>query len=277
MSLNQAFPGNHYQQSLLRHFAEHYHSDERVLAVLIYGSLGRGAEDAFSDFDIAVVIHNDVEIDIPYEIEQIQKSYTAIGEPTFFTESAGASGFLVMESLTCFDISYFKLDAMHPTLLAGFHLLTGALEREIILDKARANDRAPLANSIQIHKALWHLITVDRYLQRKHFWRALESLESARTTLMDIFATTHGGRRAHQIFEEQTTVAMREIFGRTLPHYVPDSVSASLRSSGGALNAALDILEYHLAALSNGEGTLGDGERALIQRLRARQVIRDGS
>jgi len=173
------------------------------------------------------------------------------------------------------DISYFTLNATHPTLLAGFRALTGTLEREMILDKARANDRAPLLLNQHLHKALWHLLAVDKYLQRKHFWRTLESLESARTTLLDIYAVTHGGRRAHQIFEENADMEMRVRFGRTLPQYFPELVSASLLSAGNVLTATLDIIEHHLEKLSASQAELGNGERELIHRLRARQAIRD--
>lgn len=275
MATLQIVPGTPYHQHLLRIFVAQYEQDERVLAIVVYGSLGRGAEDEYSDLDIGVILADDARIEVSHEIAQLSEAYTLAEERPCFTEVAGDSGFIVLPSLMSLDISYFTLDATHPTIVGGFIALTGSLEKEVILEKARARDREPLSLQQYLHKALWHLLTVDKYLQRQHFWRALESLESARTTLFDVYAVTHGGRRAHQIFEEQATLEMREKFGQTLPQYVPNSVRASLQAAGQALRALLDVLENHLETLSNKQATLGDGELALILRLQERQTTRD--
>ena len=49
------YPGTPEHQALLRAIAEQYADDDRVLAVSVFGSLGRGTWDQYSDLDLDVV------------------------------------------------------------------------------------------------------------------------------------------------------------------------------------------------------------------------------
>ena len=62
------------------------------------------------------------------------------------------------------------------------------------------------------------------------------------------------------------------MLGRTLPAYFPTSPEQTVASLSDALLAVLDLLEFHLAELGNGQLQLGAGERELVVRLRARQA-----
>ncbi|NTV36033.1 MAG: nucleotidyltransferase domain-containing protein, partial [Anaerolineaceae bacterium] len=50
-SLNE-LPGTLQHQSILRCIASHYENDPRILAVSVFGSLGRGNWDRYSDIDM---------------------------------------------------------------------------------------------------------------------------------------------------------------------------------------------------------------------------------
>ena len=52
-------PGTPQHQSLLRTIVAHYDQDPRILAIVVFGSQGRGNWDGLSDIDLDVVIAND--------------------------------------------------------------------------------------------------------------------------------------------------------------------------------------------------------------------------
>jgi predicted nucleotidyltransferase len=62
------YPGGPEHQRLLRAIAEHYADDDRLLAVTVFGSVGRGTWDEFSDLDLDVVIADEVTLDVVDEV-----------------------------------------------------------------------------------------------------------------------------------------------------------------------------------------------------------------
>jgi predicted nucleotidyltransferase len=58
MSTLNDYPGMLQHQALLRSIVSFYEDDPRILAVAIFGSLGRGSWDCYSDLDLDVVIAN---------------------------------------------------------------------------------------------------------------------------------------------------------------------------------------------------------------------------
>lgn len=59
-----AYPGTAQQQRVLQAVADFYHNDQRICAVGLFGSLGRGNGDEFSDLDLDVVIVDQVQIGV---------------------------------------------------------------------------------------------------------------------------------------------------------------------------------------------------------------------
>ena len=263
-------PGSARHQSLLRAIAACYEHDDRILALLIFGSLGRGNWDEYSDLDLEVVVRDNVQIDIPGELDRVSTALAEHGEQTLFIEVAGEDGYLVLESLTGIALSYHPVQAMSPYVLEGWRVLIGSLDAATIRSAASANDRTELTLSLQVHRALWLALGVDIIVQRRQFWRALHGLERLRSALLEIFAASHGGKRTYQVFEEQASAELKSKFGRTFPQYFPDSPADNARSLGNALLALLQLIEHDLDQLSNGQVQLGPGERDFIVRLRAR-------
>jgi len=46
------YPGTPQHQTLLHSIVSYYENDPRILAVVIFGSLGRGTWDCYSDLDL---------------------------------------------------------------------------------------------------------------------------------------------------------------------------------------------------------------------------------
>ncbi len=52
-TIKHDFAGTPAQQVLQRAIVDHYTGDPRILAVAVFGSLGRGSWDAYSDVDLS--------------------------------------------------------------------------------------------------------------------------------------------------------------------------------------------------------------------------------
>jgi predicted nucleotidyltransferase len=104
MATDEFMPGSPQQQSLLRAIASLYPGDDRILALLVFGSLGRGTWDAYSDLDMAVVVRDDVQVDLLDELSRVSGALAEHGERTLFAEAAGDEGYLVLESLKRHDL-----------------------------------------------------------------------------------------------------------------------------------------------------------------------------
>ena len=74
-----ALPGTARHQALLRAVADHYAGDPRVLAVAVFGSLGRGTWDDYSDLDLDVVTTDEARIDPPAELARLCASFARSG------------------------------------------------------------------------------------------------------------------------------------------------------------------------------------------------------
>jgi predicted nucleotidyltransferase len=272
MPPHQLLPGSTRHQHLLQTIAAFYAADDRVLALILYGSLARGGGDAYSDLDLGVIVREGVQVDVGAEIAQLGAALADHGEPILTTEAAGETGYLVPQSLCGIAIDYTDLAKVSPYVLAGCTVLGGTLDLETIRMAAAANDKPQPALSLLVHQALWLALGADVALQRQQFWQAQPRLEAVRRVLLEIFAFSRGGKRSSQVFAEAASAELQAKVGRTLPAYVRGSPVASVESAAAALSALLDLVEHDLPELSNGQVQLGPGERAMIARLRERQA-----
>jgi predicted nucleotidyltransferase len=81
----------HERDALLNHITSVLRADERIGALWLFGSLGRGAGDAVSDLDIWVVVH---EAYLPTLLVDVYAIAALVGEPMFVLEAPynGPSG-----------------------------------------------------------------------------------------------------------------------------------------------------------------------------------------
>jgi predicted nucleotidyltransferase len=261
------------QQALLQTISACYENDDRIRALLIFGSFGQDRGDEYSDLDLEVVMRDDVTINMADEIERVRLALATFDERVLFTEIAGNDGYLVVESLYGIAISYHALKSMSPYVLEGWHVFIGSLDAETVCAVASANLPVEPSLSQHVHRALWLALGVDMIVQRRQFWRALLGLERLRSALAEIFAASRNGKRAYQIFEEQASPELQAKFAPTFPRYFADSPTETVHSLGSALLVLLDLIEHDLDEISNGQAQLGSGERDFISRLRARTML----
>jgi predicted nucleotidyltransferase len=272
MAIDLPLPGHPHQQNLLQAMVTHYAGDDRVLALILYGSLDRGGGDAWSDLDLGVIVRPGVQVDVSAELAQLGAALAEHGDLVLLASDAGDAGYLIPQSLCGIAVDYTELAKVSPYVLDGCTVLGGTLDLATIRKAAAANEKPQPALSLLVDKALWLALGADIPVQRRQFWQALTSLDRMRGTLLDIFAFSRGGKRSSQVFAETASAELQAKFGRTLPAFVPSSPAASTGASAVALSALLDLLEHDLPELSNGQVQLDPGQRELIARLRARQA-----
>ena len=104
----------------------------------------------------------------------------------------------------------------------------------------------------------------DVALQRRRVWITVEVLYRMRRLLLELYARTHQGERAHQAFEATADTALQARLGTTLPQY-------SLVSLQQSLLRVMDVLQSNIGEFSGGELQLADGHHKVLERVRQNQ------
>ncbi|HET9220869.1 MAG TPA: nucleotidyltransferase domain-containing protein [Roseiflexaceae bacterium] len=264
---NAALPGTPQQQRLLRAIAQHYARDPRVRAVVVFGSLGQGTWDQYSDLDLDVVTTDDADLLLSDEIERLTTLLASCDESIACVDPDGEVAVdLMLLSLIGVSLRFHPLHATPPEILGSLHVLAGTLDTAAIRAAGQANQQHALAGQGSgVDQFLRLAVEVDIALQRAQFWRAIQCLQLMRNLALSAYALTHGGARPFYFFQTNAPAELEAILGATLPQH-------SLASAQAAFGAMLDLAEHHLATLTNGMITMSDIQRDLIRAIRARQA-----
>ncbi len=237
-----------------------------MLAVCVFGSLGRGNWDRYSDLDLDVIIADDVAIQIDAELRGLCDALGAAGQPAALIIPDGADeGDIVLESLLELSIRYHSLRTTHPNIVDTLVVLAGRLNRETIRRAGLANrgDTARPLDGIA-DRCIRYALEVDVALRRGRPWMAVELLHRMRGLLMGLYAETHGGDRALQFFEANAEPKLQAELGATLPAYDLASIQA-------AFAQLLDLLENDFERVAAGRVQLSAAQRLILQRVRRRK------
>jgi predicted nucleotidyltransferase len=266
LSDESIYPGNAQQRRVLRVITAFYADDPRVLAVSVFGSLGRGNWDDYSDLDLDIVLADGVQVEPVPELRRLCDTLTASGEHVALIVADGVeAGDVVLESLLGLSIRYHPLATTSPNIVDSLRVLWGRIGEGDIRAAGLSRTAMPPPADELVARCIREALAVDKSLQRGHLWWAVECLQTLRGLLVALFARTHGGGRPLATFHMLASDALQARLGATLPHY-------TLSSAQGALCAALDLLEYDLPAFSADQVTLTPAERALMRHIRERQA-----
>lgn len=266
---SSAYPGTPEHQRLLRAIAQHYAHDDRVLAVIVFGSLGRGTWDEHSDLDLDVVIADGVTLDVQAEARRL---CIAIGEePVVVVPGHADAADVVLASLMELSIRYHPLASTNPNIVETMVVLAGPLAPSVIAEAGRQNQKPPPPGFPDLVGAcIRQAVTADAKLHRENLWLGYLLLHEARDRLLQIVAASHGVRRPYHAIEGILSPELLARLRLTLPH-------DDLPSMRRAFVALLDLLEHDLEVLSAGRARLTEAQRQIVARLRARQVALDPS
>jgi predicted nucleotidyltransferase len=261
------YPGAAEHQHLLRGIAAHYAGDPRVLAVCVFGSLGRGTWDQYSDLDLDVVLADGVVVDAPAEATAL---CVALGEePAVVVRDRDDAADVVLASLMMLSVRYHPLQNTNPNIVDSLVKLAGPLDQAAIVAAGLANRRPPPDLRELVSVCVRHAVTVDLCLHRQHGWVAYQILHEARTVLLRLCAASRGAVRPYHTLDAGVGEDwLRDRFAATLSE-------GTLDATQEAFVALLDLLELNLPLISAGTVDLSPAERDIVRRLRARQAALD--
>lgn len=257
-------PGTPAQQELLRAIVAHYSADPRILAISIFGSIGRGNWDEYSDLDLDVVIADGVTLDEGAELRALCASFAAIGDRALIVLPDEDEGDVVLASLREFSVRYHPLATTKPAILDGLIVLAGSLGAETIRAAALANaEAAPPPLGRLLDECVRLLLGVDTCLRRRKFWRVVQMLQLARGVLLQMFAQAHNHPRPFHAFQTLASPELQARLGATLPGH-------DLESAQEAFERMVTFVEHDLAELTAGRVALTEEQREVIEHMRGR-------
>jgi hypothetical protein len=240
-----------------------------MLAALVFGSLGSGTWDAYSDLDLDVVVVDGVTIDV---MEEVRRLCEALHEhpAVMLVDGRDDEVHVVLESsLMQMSVRYHPLHSTSPNIVDSMLILTGRIEAAAIYAAGSASEKPRAPALAELVSACVRLaVTIDAQLHRRQLWTAYSVLHLAREKLLQVFASSHGAIRPYRAFETSGDQQLKVRFGKTLPQ-------DNLLSVQRALLCLVDLLEHDLSELSAGQISLTDGQHQVLDQLRKRQALLD--
>ncbi len=244
----------------------YYENDQRILAVAVFGSLGRGNWDQYSDVDLDVVIADEVSLNAAEELTRLCPAFEPLDEHcAIIIPDDTDAGDVVFESLLQLSVRYHPLATTHPNIVDTLQVLLSRIDHSAIAAAGMANQQPRESAEEALSVCVRYAAVTDVALQRHNLWDAVEALHAMRFLLMKLYTLTHGGQRPWQFFQAKADPDLQAQLGHTLPQYSLVSVQASLER-------CLDIVEHDLGHLTNGQIQLPDAYRKVLEAVRARQA-----
>lgn len=265
MTTFHPYPGTPRHQKLLQAIVSHYTNDPRILAVIVFGSLGRGNWDPYSDLDLDIIIGDKVQMDVTQELEHMICSFSDVGETAalIIPHSQDAAD-VILASLTELSVRYHILMSTNPNIVESMRILWGRIDEAAIKAAALANRYTETSPGQLLDMCVRYTLETGIALQRQQLWLAIEMEHRIRGLLMQLFAQSHGNPRPIHAFEREADVALQMLLSSTLPQY-------NLLSIQKALFNLLDILENNLEQFAGGQVQLVQTHLRIIQQIRERQ------
>jgi predicted nucleotidyltransferase len=259
----------HITKPLVAAIAAFYANDPRILAVAVFGSLGRGTWDRYSDLDLDVVLADGVQLDVIEELRALCASFASLGERALIIEGDGEdadAGDVVLASLMQLSVRYHTLQTTKPQIADSLQVIVGKIDAQTIKAAAQAN--GPLPHDTweeRMDHTMRRVVEVDVALQRRQLWHALPALHLLREQVLRLFALAHNGIRPYHTFQTMADDQTQALLGATVPAYDLQSVQA-------AFARLLDLIEHDLDRFTQSKVHLTDAHREVLQRVRQRQA-----
>lgn len=255
-------PGTDQHQAMLQFIVDYYGRDPHILAVLLFGSLGRGNWDAYSDLDLDIVTADDVTTDARVELARLCHAIKQENGLEAIIVADDEEGDVVLSNLLEFSIRYHRLNDTKPAILESLVVLAGSLSAEEIQAAAGANriEQSPDLTTL-INQCIRYTLEIHNAIARKRLWMSIELLHRIRNMLMEVFTITRGGVRGLQYFETEASPYLHERLQQIQPTNQLSSVKA-------ALDEVLHILSDDLEAFSDGKYQLEESQRTVLEHIK---------
>ena len=181
--VNERYHGTPAHRRFLRAVVGHYAADPRVRAVCLFGSLGRGTWDEYSDVDLDVVVADDAAVD---PADEVRRLCLAAGEEPVVVDRDGPQAVdVVLSSRLELSDRFHRLADTSPNIVDGLVVIAGRLDDAAVRAAGLAN-RRPQSSTAADHarSCLRQAVTLDGRLHRRQFWLADQMLYLMRLELL---------------------------------------------------------------------------------------------
>lgn len=264
MYKSKDLPGTFQHQRILHAITSYYENDPRILAITVFGSLGRGNWDGYSDLDLDVVVADEIKIDVEAELIQLGTFLSSIDEQIALVIPDDDDADIVFKSLMELSIRYHPLASTSPNIVDSMLLLLGRIDLSSIEAAGLSNqklDDEPFSR--ELDRCIRYALEVDNALHRRYLWSAIELLHYMRHSIMELFTYSHHGKRPYQFFQKEADQKMQVRLGGTLPRY-------DLKTAQESLSQFLDILTEDLDQITDGQVQLTKVQSELLIAIRSR-------
>lgn len=260
--MTQDLPGTLRHQQMLQSILDYYASDKRILAILLFGSLGRGNWDTYSDLDLDIILRDDAPIDAILELNNLCAGIKQKHGFEALIIADHEEGDVVLSNLMEFSIRYHTLATTKPAILDTMQLLAGPLTLDEIRLAGEANRHENTSDLTEIvNQCIRYTLELQNAIARQRLWMALEFLYRTRSLLIQLFAITHHDIRSIHSFEEHADLDLQAKLAKILP---PFQIPAIKR----ALHVLIHLLETDLPAFSHGQYQLTIPQRKILQQIK---------
>ena len=261
--------GTFRHRQILQTMTEFYEKDERVLAILLFGSLSRGNWDPYSDIDIDIVMTDNSFIDARLELNKLCEAIKQKHGLVALIMADVEEGDVVLDNLLQFSVRYHILSETKPAILDTMCSLSGSLSLDEIRAAANyAYESEPIEGVDLVNQAIRFTLELHNAMRRQRIWMAMEMVHRIRASLMLLYARSHDAIRPIHLFDAQAGPECHEWLRRLSPQ-------ADLKALEAAFSATLELLKNHLAEFSEGLYRLTTNQKHILSRLKDLQSERN--
>lgn len=268
MNQSSNISGNFHHQEMLQTIKDYYEDDERVLAILLFGSLSRGNWDQYSDMDLDMVMSDNISIDARVELEKL---CAAIKQKHGFDALIIADveeGDVVLENLAQLSVRYHILSDTKPAILNTMSSLSGSLSLDEIRAAASHDYDSEQIELVDIvNQYIRYALELHNAIMRQRLWMSVEILHRIRALLMLMYALGHDAIRPIHFFDAHATPELHELLVSLSPR-------ANLKSVEDAFSTTLLLLEDHLDDYCDGIYQLTASQKHILSKLKRLQIYR---
>jgi len=261
-------PGGPRHRQILQTILDYYDGDARILGVLLFGSLGRGNWDEYSDLDLDIVMVDDASIDACLELTNLCAAIEdAYGLKAIIIADA-EEGDVVLSNLLEFSIRYHVLNDTKPAILDSMRRLSGSLSLDEI--RAAANQdyiSGPIELVELVDQCIRYTLGLHNAIRRQRIWMSHELQHRIRGLLMSMYSDSHGGDRPVQFFDVHAGPELQKLLANLTPQ-------ANLNSMKKAFRNTLSLLEKHLGYFTNEQYELTEAQKRILLSIRQRHPAR---
>lgn len=253
-------PGNKTHQKILQLLINLFQNDKNIQALIVFGSLGRGNWDDYSDLDLDAVVANDGREIVQSEIKKMLDMLSSSSFKIFTAfEEFPNEQVIILESLDRISIRFHILKDTKSAILDSMQVLYGKLTKEDI-QRVAVKKEEKVNLDLLNNKFLELAIYVPVSLKRNKLMNAAFFINKMRQTLIQIYIHTLDIDREFD-FESKANITLVNDLRGTYGNCTNDEIKKSF-------NALLDIYKYKIGEISAGKLSLSGNQLEILNKVK---------